>query len=255
MTPTSTTREHPSLRRERGRVAFAHLLDLWLKRCGCSHQQMGALCDWASSGHRQFDFNKLSKLRNGNQGASLVQLDALGAANEAIWRWQHDPDAAVALLGPFEGYGVEQQTLVDAIWLPLHDTPDEPLRPADLFEILLGLQPPPFALSAVVRPSQATELSRALAELLNELIQGLGLGPMQARAAILRAYPGDNGDAIWELASQGAVMTADELEAELLPCSALVASLRGVPPQVYGPRQLHQELSGRGRKALPPGGS
>ena len=215
------------------------------------------MADWASGGHRQFDYNKLSKLRNGDLkgGASLVHLDALGAANEAIWRWKQNPDAAVALLGPFSSYGVEEQTLHDAEWLPLADDPTEPIRQADLFEILMGLADAPFALAVTVRPSQATELSRALAELINELIRGLGLGPMEGRTAILRAYPGENGDAIWELASQGALLTADELEAELGHISSMVATLRAVPPQVYGPRQLHQELSGRGRRALPPAGS
>jgi hypothetical protein len=232
-------------RHERGVLALAALINHWLGRSGLSHDQLCSLASWGLGEAGIIDSAVISRVRNGRQtkGASFKHLDALSAANQAIWLWQvRGQTEAWAKLGPHTGWGVREEWLATACWLP-HPDDSEPLNFGDWAELLAGYLELPYLSTTDLSPAEARHASDALAALLEDIASQNGWGPRQAVQQLLERYPVTDrarqqrfralivGDSIWG---------RDELESELQAVAELIRRVRELDR--YGPEDLQREL-------------
>jgi len=237
-----------SERHEQGVQALKALVNLWLGRSGMSHEQLVSIAAWGLGESGMIDTTLISRVRNGRQtrGASLRHLDAMAAANHAIWLWQTaGADNARAELGPHSGWGVQDAWLDDAIWLPHPEQEQEPLAFADFASVLAGHMELPYLAKSSLSPIDAIRLNDGLAQLLEALIADRGWGPREAIRQLLEAYPAN--DTARQQRLRGVIvgdvrLTKDELEAELYAMAEMIRVVRGLKPGSYGPAQLRQEL-------------
>jgi hypothetical protein len=238
-----------SERHERGVATMAALLNHWLGRGKLSHARLIAIANWGLNERGIIDEAVVSRTRNGRQvrGLSWKHLDALAAANEAIWLWQvRGPDRAWARLGPQTGWGVQEDWLDDAIWLQHPDHPDEPLNYGDLAEVLAGYLDLPYLSTALLSPGDARRMSDALSHLLEALIADQGWGPREAVKRLLAAYPIADQARQQRMAAfvvGQASLSREELEAELHALAEMIRVVRALKPGMYGPAELRRELS------------
>lgn len=233
-------------RHERGIAALGALLNHWLGRSGLSHEQVCQLASWGLGEAAIIDGAVISRVRNGRQqrGASWRHLDALAAANTAIWLWQAcGQHEAWKQLGPHGGWGVRDEWLNTSYWLPHPENSGQPLRFHDFADVVAGYLELPYLLSSELSPAEARHASDALAALLEGIAAHSGWGPREAVQRLLALYPVADrarqqrlralivGDANW---------SRDELEAELQAVAELIRQVRGVDR--YGPGELQQEL-------------
>lgn len=239
-----------SERHERGVQALAALLNHWLGRSNLSHDQLIAISSWGMGESSPLHKAVISRSKNGRQarGMGLAHLDALAAANHAIWRWQQDPQQALQELGPFSTWKVDEQWLQRAVWLPQVEDPQKPLAFRDLAEVLAGHLELPYL---VISHGHPERMGKQVGELLEQLIAERGWGPREAREKLLAAYP------VTDLARQRrlkavivgeAELSADELEGELYALAEMIRTVRGV--RRYGPADLQAELLSGVRSAL-----
>lgn len=256
--PPATTRGlHDPLplaseRHEQGVQALKALLNYWLGRSGLSHDQLVAIASWAMGEPGMLDKTVISRIRNGKhvRGASLKHLDALAGANRAIWLWKtQGPDAARAELGPHSGWGVQDEWLDDAIWLPREADEQTPLTFADFASVMAGHTELPYLQHEALSPIDVARLNDGLAQLLEALIADRGWGPREAIRQLLEAYPAN--DTARQQRLRGVIvgdvrLTKGELEGELFALAEMIRAVRELKPGSYGPGQLRQELlSGR----------
>lgn len=238
-------------RYEAGVTHMAALVNYWLDRSNLSHAQMVAICHWGLGEDRIIDETVLSKLRNRRiqRGASIKHLDAMACGNRAIWLWQTQGQGkAWAELGPHVGWGVREEWLASALWLPSAADDGQPLGFDELAEVLAGYLDLPYLPRGGLSPIEATRLSQRLAELLEGEITRLGVGLRQGIAALLEAYPVD--DQVRQRRLKAVLtgdvqLSRDDVEMEQAAIAEAIRVLRGLPVGGYGPAELQAELLDR----------
>lgn len=243
--PTTETRPVTS-RHDRGVRHFRELLRYWLVRSALSLEQLALIACWGAGQERILDKSMISRIRTGekNKGPSLKEMDALAAGNIAIWRWQQQgPEQAREKLGPQSSWGVRQEWLDAAVWLPHPDHQDEPLAFADLAEVLAGYLELPYLGSVVDDPSRMRQASGALTGLLGEIILSRRWAPAEAMSRLLEAYPATDRARVQRLRRLvlgDEVLSAEELADELHALAEMVRGVREL--ERYTPTDLLEEL-------------
>jgi hypothetical protein len=235
-----------SERRQAGILHMAALMNHWLGRSRLSHDQMVKIVSWGLGELGGIDGGMISRMKNAKQvrGASWKHLDALAAANVAIWLWQEKgPEAARAELGPPSSWSIRDEWLDNAVWLPLPDEPDQPLRFAAWAEVLAGYRVLQYLATANLTPNEARQASDRLAELLEATIAERGWGPREAIRQLLEAY--NVSDKARQRRLQGLIvgelqLSREELEAEMHALAEMLRVVRGL--KVYGQPELRAEL-------------
>jgi hypothetical protein len=237
-----------TIRHDQGIRQMSALVNYWLTHSALSYDQLLAIADWGIGEKGIIDKGSLSRLRTGSKlrGASFRQIDALSAANRAIWLWQvKGQDKALRTLGPHGGWGVREEWLEAASWLPHPDHPEEPLEFADLAEVMAGYLDLPYLGPTPLAANDARHASAALAPLLDRLTVEQGWGSMAGPRNLLAAYPvGDRGrqQRLRRVIAGELRLSPDELEGELHALSEMIRTVRGLKPGEYGPRELQDEL-------------
>lgn len=236
--PRPATKRHQS-----GHERFTALAAYWVKRNDISLRQLAAIIDWGLGESGWLGSGPLSQLTRGvGQRTSLKTLDAVAAANTAIYAWQtHGPEAAIAQYGPLAPWGVKPHWLDQAFWLPCPDHPAEPMELQDLALVLAGRLEVPY-LPLTLAPSEGRVMSRELSALLNDLAVSRGLAPRAASEAFLAAYPGTRPELIRDLLLGEADLSSDEMVEELAPLAEMIRILRRLPQGELGPSELRAEL-------------
>lgn len=232
-----------------GYMTFGALIRYWRGRSRLSGAQLEAIADWGLGERGWLNTGVLSRIERATQtrGCGLKHLLAFDAANAAIHTWQvRGRQEAWARFGPHTVWGVRDEWLDEAIWLPAPDHPDEAMEFADFAEVLVGRMEVPYLGNVVLRDGDAEAMSSRLSDLLNEAIGDRGLSPRQAMKTLLAAYPTKDSDRqsrLIALVMGSGGLSRDELEAELYAVSEALRDLRGLTPGSYGPGDLAAELS------------
>ena len=232
-----------------GITAFAGLIRYWRGRSQLSGAQMVAIAAWAIGEPTWLDTAVLSRIETNKltRGCSLKNLLAFDAANCAIHLWHtKGKEATWARFGPHSSWGVKDEWLDGAIWLPVPDQPDHPMEFADFAEVLVGRLEPPYAAEVILSGDNAEAMSNRLSDLLNAAIAERALPPRDAVKAMLAAYPAkDQGrrDRLVAVVMGNDWLSREELESELFALAETLRELRGLKLGSYGPSQLAQELS------------
>lgn len=234
-------------RHNHGRAHLAHALNHWLSRGSLSNRQLARIADWGMEERGWLADTRVTDLRRNKFAKSLVTgyCDALGVANQAIWRWQtQGADAALAALGPPEAYRVKTEWLNGATWLAHPEYPAEPLGPADWFEIASGYLHLDYVASPVLAPREGPMITEEFCDLVMGLMPELSTRDRLRK--ILKAYPVSDVDRREKLASalQGiSTYSSEEFQDELFSLSRIVIALRGLSSRDYGPVELYAELT------------
>jgi hypothetical protein len=237
-----------SIRHENGVRHLSAMVDFWLTRSGLSYEQLLAIASWGLNEQGLLDKGTLSRIRKGSRiyGASLRHLDAMAAANRAIWLWQvKGQQHAHRILGPHTGWGVADEWLDSGAWLPHPDHPNEPLELGDLAKLLVGYLDLPYVGPAPLSAKDARLASSELGQLLDRLCAERGWGAMAGLKNLLQAYPvGDRGrqQRMRRVITGEQLLSGDELEGELHALAEMIRVARGLKPGEYGPGELQAEL-------------
>ena len=236
-------------RQAKGVRALAALLNYWLARSSWSHNTMSALSDWAYGEPSPMQGATISRCRNGNQarGAGLAHLDVLAQLNRAIWTWhERGASKAIAEFGLLGTFGIQQQWLDDAVWLPRADRPREPLDLGDMAALLAGRLELPYLPEWHFSRSTAGRLCAAVQPLLDSIARERGWGPGEATKRFSDAYPSTDRKRqfrLRELLSGQKPLAASELDQELPFLAEMVRRVCQLDPTDYGPAELLAELS------------
>ena len=230
-----------------GRAHFASAINWWLNRCDYSHAQIGALADWALAHDGWLISSQISHLRNNHvRQPSFINLEALGAVNEALAMWHAEgPRETFHRYGPF-GDSQLTEELLDRGQCLKHPKTDQPLDFAGFCELFVGRIKLPYASSVNLSGHEARRLSEELGVLLDQLAAETGLTPRDAITEVLRHYPVEDKARVTRLRSVllgMEVYSQSQVETELFAISELVAGLRGLPAGSYGPQELFAELT------------
>lgn len=235
-------------RHNRGRAHLGHVVNYWLAKSSLTTRQLSRIADWALDESGWLHDAKLSQIRRNAfiRALPMRYLDALGAANEAIWRWQcRGEQAAIAKLGPPEKDKVEPEWLNTAIWLPHPEYPSEPLSPADWFDLATGHLELPCVASPILAPNEGPKLTEELVQLLLGLVDGES--PRDQIRHLVRLYPSttdrERRDRFASVLVGAASYDSSEIERELYGLASIVAGLRGLSATDYGPAELYAELT------------
>jgi hypothetical protein len=240
-------------RHDEGRKTVASMVGHWLLQSGLSLEQLCTIAAWGLNERGMLDRGTLSRIRTGAKarGASFGQIDALSAANMAIWLWQvRGKQKAWAKLGPHSGWGVKDEWMDNATWLPHPDHPNDPLEFGDMAEVLVGHLDLPYLGPAPLSAADARIASAELPRLLDRLAAERGWGAMAGLQGLMDAYPvGDRGrqQRMKRVITGEQLLSADELESELHAISEMVRQVRRLKAGEYGPRELQAELMSGGR--------
>jgi hypothetical protein len=236
------------MRHEEGVRNMAALVNYWLTHSGLQYNELLAIADWGIGQKGLLDKAVISRLKSGQKtrGASWRQIDALSAANQAIWLWQvKGQQNAWAKLGPHTGWGVREEWLDGATWLPHPDHPNEPLEFADMAEVLAGYLDLPYLGPMPLSAAEARQASGALGLVLDRLCAERGWGAMAGMRNLLAAYPvGDRGriQRMRRVILGEQRLSADELEGEMVAVAEMIRAVRRLKPGEYGPGELQAEL-------------
>lgn len=234
-------------RHNRGRAHLGHVVNYWLARSNLSTRQLSRIADWGLDERGWLHDAKLSQIRRNMfiRALPMRYLDALGAANEAIWLWQcRGEAAAVSKLGPPPKDRVDPEWLTSAIWLPHPEFPTEPLSPADWFDLACGHLELPCVSSPILSPNEGPLITAEIRALLLSLV-ATESSRDQVRH-LLRVYPVTDQERKDRLTSVliGAVSySKEQAEQELYALAEVVRALRGLTSLQYGPAELYSELS------------
>jgi hypothetical protein len=240
----------PSARHDAGVRAMSCLLNYWLTHSRLSFEQLISIANWGLGESGMLDKAVLSRLKSGlkARSASYRQIDALSAANRAIWLWQvRGPERAVGLLGPHSSWGVRTEWLDQAKWLPHPDHPTEPLEFADFAEVVSGHLELPYLGPTPLTLPESREASARLAQVLDGICSERGWGPLGV-AKLLKAYPVGDSNRIHKLRRVllgEHQYSPDELESELLALAEMIRQVRDLEAGTYGPAELQAELLNR----------
>lgn len=234
-------------RHSRGVETLGRMMKVWVSRSGLSHAELAAISAWGLGEDGFIDKSVISRIKNGKQerGAGLRHMDALAAANYAIWLWQtKGQPAAWDELGPHTAWGVQDGWLKDATWLPHPDDADQPLRFADLVEVVAGYLKVPD-LTPQLSASDADQFNRELPELLDEVIADQGWGVREGIRQLMAAYPVEDAKRKGKLRAVilgDEQYSGDELEMELHALAEMIRVVRELKAGSYGPAELTAEL-------------
>lgn len=237
-----------SERYEHGVQHLAALMNHWLGRSDLSHDQLCCMANWGLNEHSTLIASTISRIRNGQQarGAGIKHLDAMAAANYAIWLWQrHGQSEAWADLGPHSSWGVDEESLNRAIWLPSASNPMQPLTFPELAMVLAGQLELDYLATTSLSPGSARKASDQLTVLLDRLISQRGWGPREGIQQLLLAYPIDDKARqrrLQRLIVGDIQLNRDELESELHALAEMIRVVRQLKPGSYGPAELQVEL-------------
>ncbi len=240
-------------RQTQGIRALAALLNFWIARSNWSHSAMGALSDWSYGEPSPLQSTVISRCRNGSQarGAGLIHLDAISELNLALWFYDQSPAAAIKRYGLPSSWGIEQQWLDDAVWLPRADRPNEPLDLGDLAKLLAGRLTLPYLAPWHIGQGEAARLCAAVGPLLDAIASERGWGPGEATRRYAAAYPStdrNRNKRLRELLSGQKPLAPSELEQELPALAEMIRRVSCEEGVEYGPAELLAELSSE----LPP---
>lgn len=239
-------------RQVRGVRSLAALLNYWLARSAWSHNTMSALSDWAYGEQSPMQGAAISRCRNGDQprGAGLAHLDALAELNQAVWLWQErGPAAAIQRYGPPSSWGIQQEWLDGAVWLPAPDQPNEPLDLGDLAALLAGRLELPYLAPWHVSRNESARLCAAVGPLLDSIASERGWGPGEATRRFTESYPSSDRKRLArlrELLTGRRPLAAAELEQELPSLAEMIR--RCCELTEYGPADFLDELSSDDRQ-------
>lgn len=234
-------------RHNRGRAHLGHVMNWWLAKSELTTRQLSRIADWALDERGWLHDAKISQIRRNafKERLPIRYLDAMGAANQAIWTWQcRGEHEALAKYGPPEKDKIKPEWLNKAIWIPHPDYPSEPLGPADFYDIAAGYLDIPQVASPVLAPLEGPRLTDELCKLLLSLVANESQRD-QIRH-LVRLYPSNDRERRDRFASVligSSVYDSSEVEAELYAMSAIVAGLRGLSTAQYGPAELYAELT------------
>ena len=233
----------------RGRQVLGAALAHLISRSGFVTAQLQKIASWGLNEPASLDQGLVSRIVNARhrEGAGLRALISLEALNKVLHVWRTaGREEAWAQFGPPAPWGVRAEWLEEAIWLPHPDNPERPLELCDFVDILVGRLDLPYLGTARMISSDPNQLGEAVSELLNDVALKAGLGPREAMRAILTSYPPsslDRRERLQAVVLGEAVLTAEDLDDELLAIAEVVRTLRRLPVGQYGPAELTAELS------------
>ena len=229
---------------EAGREAFGHLIKVWHERNGWSQRVLPALAERLELG--RVHNSQLSNLRNRKLASPGPELFvALGRLNQLLAR-QAGAAGLDAELAERLADQPELLTALQASALPLLAESGEPLGPAQLFEVFVGLRQPPSAFDLRIAASEAAALSAALAELFTA-----GRPWRQCREQLLEAYPAEKRqrrERFAEVMAGQRDYTAEELDGELADLRLTLSRLGAAAEQELSADQFLELLRQRARQ-------
>lgn len=234
-------------RHQRGTAHLAHVVNYWLLRGDLTARQLSRIADWGLDERGWLHDAKVAHLRRNAFGRGIPPryLDALGAANQAIWTWQcRGEDEAMAKYGPPSKDRIEPEWLNRAIWIPHPDFPSEPLGPADWFDVSTGYLEIPQVQKPLLAPTEGPQLTDELCRLLFNLVAGESQRD-QVRH-LVRLYPAtdrERRDRFAAVLIGASSYDSDEISRELYLMAEIVRGLRGLTGAEYGPAELYAELT------------
>lgn len=218
----------------------------WKIQCDFSLDQLCKLANYAIGEEKWLITSAFSLLQNAKKPTvNMRNLEALGAINELIYRWQeHGPGKCYKVYGPMDVWGVKEEWLANAIWIPDPDHPAEPLDFEGFCSVFVGRLVIP-GVAPVINDRDAQPMSQRLAALIDAELVRLGLGVRQGMARVMECYPIDDKDrrAMLEACIVGTKdYDSENLHTEMYALAQLISGLRELPAGSYGPKQLHAEL-------------
>jgi hypothetical protein len=232
---------------EAGRDAFGHLIKVWHERNGWSQRVLPALAERLELG--RVHNSQLSNLRNRKLASPGPELFvALGRLNQLLARQARQAGLESGLDPELAERLADQPELLAALQtsaLPLLAESGEPLGPAQLFEIFVGLRQPPSAFDLRIAASEAAPLSAALAELFTA-----GHPWRQCREQLLAAYPAEKRqrrERFAEVMAGQRDYSAEELDGELADLRQTLARLGAAAEQELSADQFLELLRQRAR--------
>jgi hypothetical protein len=235
---------------EAGRDAFGHLIRVWHERNGWSQRVLPALAERLELG--RVHNSQLSNLRNRKLASPGPELFvALGRINQMLAQEGGVEGPSPQLAGQL----ADQPELLSALQasaLPLLADNGQPLGPAQLFEIFVGLRQPPSAFDLRIAEAEAAGLSAALAELFTA-----GRPWRSCREQLLEAYPAEKRqrrERFAEVMAGQRDYTAAELDGELADLRRTLAVLGAADEQALSADQFLELLRQKARQHQRPGG-
>ena len=229
---------------EAGREAFGHLIRVWHERNGWSQRLLPALAERLALG--RVHNSQLSNLRNRKLASPGPELFvALGRLNQLLAEACGPTGVADSLRQQLTDQP-DVLAALEASALPLLDDDGQPLGPAQLFEIFVGLRQPPGAFDWRITATEAAPLSAALAELFTA-----GLPWRQCRERLLAAYPVEKRqrrERFAEVMSGQREYSAEELDAELPDLLAALIAAAGLEQQRLSADQFLELLRQKARE-------
>jgi hypothetical protein len=230
-------------RQAKGAAQLASLIGYWMKRSGLSQRQFTSVLDWGLRERCTLHNSGISRIINGQQprGAGLKHLDALAQGNEVIWAWHVlGKDAALKRHGPFSSWGVEEQWIERAVWMPRPDDDREPLDLGDFAMVTAGRMLLPY----LDQEGHAQRLTEALLGLLEGIRSEHGWNTKEMAQQMVVAYPSGEGKRqqwLKALLVGDAQLEYQGLDQQLSGLAEMVRRIRGL--ETYGPTELELELS------------
>ena len=230
-----------------GRAHFGEVLGWWFARGSLSHSRLLGICDWVSGEPSLVGSSQISHLRNASiRNPNWLLVEGICNINLGIHKWQIEgPKACIQDWGP-SGKGPDmEKAMEEAIWLPMPDA-DVPLQFRDWCDLFTGRLMLSYVDEVIVSPSDGSRLNEELAKLLEEVIEGQGIGFRRGMAELLRAYPVTDDtrrQRLRALILGEATMLGDEIQRELPTIAAAIEIIRELEPGTYGPQQLWRELT------------
>ena len=224
-----------------GRVAFAHLIGIWLGRNGWSHRVLPALAEALDLG--RVHNSQLSMLRNGKLASPGPEVFlALGRINQLLATEVVRGELSEKLRQRLEEHP-ELITDLEASALPVQALGEPVLGPGEFLEVFVGLRQPPPAFDLRIAESESRALSAALADLLTA-----GRPWRLCRDQVMAAYPvhkRQRRERFSEVMAGQRDYSSAELDTELPDLRRTLAALGGVDERQLGSDQLLEMLRRR----------
>jgi hypothetical protein len=130
----------------------SHLIDVvyyWISKSSLTYPQFCKIVDWGLGEKGWVESTNLCRFLNAKtvRGCSVKNLLGFEAANEVIWKWQTSgKEDAEKAFGSGRVWGVKDEWVRKAVWLPINGSDCLPLRFTDFASVLVGrLTLPPIS--------------------------------------------------------------------------------------------------------------
>jgi hypothetical protein len=234
---------------EAGREAFGHLIRVWHERNGWSQRLLPALAERLDLG--RVHSSQISHLRNLKLASPGPELFvALGRLNHVLAEQAGERGPSAELCEQL----ADQPELLAALQvssLPLLADDGQPLGPAQLFEIFVGLRGLPSAFDLRISEGESAALSAALAQVFTA-----GRPWRLCREQLLQAYPAEKRqrrERFAEVMAGQRDYSAEELDAELSDLRHTLAALGAADAQALSADQFLELLRQKARLRQQPG--